>query len=465
MELANRRVLDVWRRTVSLSWPVMIEQVFNTLMRTTDVIITAFFSPAAVAAIGLADLYAQVSLRFGGGLGGGAIALSSQDTGRGATTDRDEAITQALLMGIVLGIPIVIFGFFFGEWAIAVLGADPETVALGSIYLTIILVSAPMRIIGIIGAKSLQGTGDTQTPMYINITSYLVNIVGSITLGLGLFAPKLGIVGVGIGTAIGNTVTAAGVLAAIYSPSTEAGFERPHNPTIAKQLIVVSAPRIAEGLITTLVYFPFNALLLNFGTAVNAGYQIGRRMYHQVAGPLYRAYNTTSSIIVGQSLGAGDPEQARFDGYAHATFSLLTLLVAGAVLFFGSPRLVRHLTDDGTTIVYAVNFARTFAVAMPFIALFFSFSGALQGASETRVPFVARATGLFAFFLGFSYIVGSILGYGVIGAYGGIILMYVWWALLVTGSFVRGGWADRAVAMMEDRKQESKSVGDDHTSS
>jgi putative MATE family efflux protein len=454
MEWTNRRVFDVWRRTVSLSWPVMTEQVFNTLMRTTDIIITALFSPAAVAAIGLADLYAQVSMRLGSGLGGGAITLSSQDTGSGATSDRDEAITQALLLGVLFGIPIVLFGLFFGDWAIAVLGADPETVALGGIYLTIILVSAPMRIVGIIGAKSLQGTGDTRTPMYINVTSYLVNIVGSVTLGLGILAPRLGIVGVAVGTALGNTVTAVGVLLAIATPSTEAGYGRPQNPTILTQLIVVSAPKIAEGLITTLVYFPFNALLLTFGTTVNAGYQIGRRMYHQVAGPLYRAYNTTSTIIVGQSLGEGDPEQARLDGFAHAAFSLLTLLVAGAALYLVSPHLVGLLTEDAETITYAVNFARTFAVAMPFIAIFFSFSGALQGASETRIPFVARATGLFVFFMGFSYVVGTVLGYGVVGPYGGIVLMYVWWALLVTVSFLRGGWARRATDMMDARRAE-----------
>lgn len=463
MKATRRRVLDVWRRTIALSWPVMIEQVFSTLMRTTDIIISAFFSPAAVAAIGLADLYAQVSMRLGSGLGGGAIALSSQDTGHGATTDRDEAITQAILLGAVLGLPIVLFGLFFSEWAITVLGADSQTVALGSVYLAIILISAPMRIVGLIGAKSLQGTGDTQTPMYINVTSNVVNIIASVTLGLGVLAPKLGIVGVAVGTALGNTVTATGVLLAIASSGTEAGYGRPRNLTITKQLLVVSAPRIAEGLVTTLVYFPFNALLLSFGTTVNAGYQIGRRMYHQVAGPLYRAYNTTSTIIVGQSLGAGNPEQARFNGYAHASFSLLTLVVAGVALYVVSPYLVNPLTDNPATITYAVDFARTFAVVMPFIALFFSFSGALQGASETRIPFIARTTGLLAFFLGFSYLVGSVLGYGVVGAYGGIVLMYVWWALLVSWSFVRSGWADRATAMMEARRSDGST--DEGTSS
>jgi putative MATE family efflux protein len=453
MDVSRARVLDVWRRTASLSWPVATEQLFNTLMRTTDVIITAFFSPAAVAAVGLADLYAQVSLRFGGGLGGGAIALASQDTGRGATTDRDEAITQALALGTLLGVPVVLFGLFFSEWAIAVLGADAETVDLGSTYLTIILLSAPLRIVGLIGTRSLQGTGDTRTPMYVNITSYAVNIVGSVTLGLGVLAPRLGVVGVGLGTAAGNAVTAAGVLLAIASPRIDAGFARPRNPTITKQLLVVSAPRVGEGLVTTFVYFPFNALLLQFGTAVNAGYQIGRRLYHQVGGPLYRPANTTASIIVGQALGAGDPRRARFDGFAHAALSLLALAVAGIMLFVGADWFVGVLTDDAATIRYAVGFARAFAVAMVFSALFFSFSGSLQGAGETRVPFFARVTGLFGFFLGFSYLAGVTLGYGPLGTYGGIVLMYIWWALVVAASFTRGGWATRAADMMAARQE------------
>nr|WP_254542871.1 hypothetical protein [Halomarina sp. BND7] len=54
---SHRRVLAVWRRVFDLSWPVMAEQTFRTLMRTTDVVIGATISPIAVAAIGLADLY------------------------------------------------------------------------------------------------------------------------------------------------------------------------------------------------------------------------------------------------------------------------------------------------------------------------------------------------------------------------------------------------------------------------
>jgi len=180
----------------------MAEQTLRTLMRTVDVVVTAAISPAAVVAVGLADLYARFPLRVGLGLGGGAISLSSQDTGRGATVTRDEAITQAILLGALAGLPFAAFGLLFGPAAIRLLGADPTVVDLGGTYLAVVLLTAPARHIALIAARSLQGTGDTRTPMYVNAVANVGNIVGSFGLGLGYFGlPELGVLGVGAATA------------------------------------------------------------------------------------------------------------------------------------------------------------------------------------------------------------------------------------------------------------------------
>ncbi|ADJ15958.1 MATE efflux family protein [Halalkalicoccus jeotgali B3] len=40
----------------------MAEQVLRTLMRTVDIIVAGFFSPAAVAPVGLADVYVRLPL-------------------------------------------------------------------------------------------------------------------------------------------------------------------------------------------------------------------------------------------------------------------------------------------------------------------------------------------------------------------------------------------------------------------
>lgn len=446
------RLRRVWRRVLGLAWPVMVEQTVRTGMRTTDIIVTATFSPAAVAAIGLADLYARLPLRIGLGLGGGAIALSSQDTGRGAGADRDEAVTQALLIAVLAGIPFILFGFLLGDTAIAILGAPPAVASMGGTYLAIIFATAPARHVALVGARSLQGTGDTRTPMYINLVANGLNIVGSVVLGLGVFgAPRLQIVGVGLATAAANVLTAAVLLGVMGRGWTTAGFTRPKNAVIFRQLLVVSIPRIGEGLIATVAAFPFNAILLGFGTSVNAAFQIGRRMYQQVTGPLSRGYHVAASVLVGQSLGEGDPGGARFNGWAIAALGLLTVGVIGVVLAIFAPSFVHVFTDDPETVPYAVAFARTYGLAGAFLVVFSVLSGSLQGASETRVPLLARVSGLFAFQLGATYLLGVVWGYGPVGAYVGIGLAYAWMGAVVATGFHHGDWAGRAASMMADR--------------
>ncbi|QLG63763.1 MATE family efflux transporter [Halorarum salinum] len=448
------RLVGVWRRVLSLAWPVMAEQTFRTAMRTTDVVVTAQFSPAAVVAIGLADLYARFPLRIGLGLGGGAIALSSQDTGASATANRDEDVTQAVLVGALAGLPFVLAGLFLGGPMIAVLGAAPESVRLGGQYLAIVFATAPARHVALIGARSLQGTGDTRTPMYVNVVANGLNISGSLALGLGfapLGIPRLGIVGVGVATAAANVLTAVALVAAMVTDWSDASLVRPRDPVIARQLVRVSTPRIVEGFGATLAEFPFNGILLGFGTNVNAGFQIGRRMYQQVTGPLSRGYNVAASVVVGQALGDGDDEAARFYGYAVTALGLATVGVIGLGLVVAAPAFVDVFTDESGAVPYAVTFARVYGLSGAFLVSFSVLSGALQGASETRVPLVARLTGVFGFLLGFTYVAGVVLGHGATGAYWGVGLQYVWMALVVLVGFRYSGWAERAAGMMAER--------------
>ena len=496
------RTKRVWKRVARLSWPISVEQTVRTAMRTTDVFVTAAFSPAAVAAIGLADLYARFPLRVGLGLGGGAIALSSQDTGAvndatedeeedagdepatdagdepatddegGARDDeeaadaadaadaaaaradlnRDEAVTQAVLISFLAGVPFVAFGVLFGEPAIALLGAPERVARVGGAYLAIIFATAPARIVGLTAARALQGTGDTRTPMLVNVAGNLLNIAGSLVLGLGLLGvASYRVVGVGVATAAGNVFIALVLCALIASSYTDVGFVRPKSAVVGRQLVAVSAPRVVEGLSNTLANFPFNALLLSFGTDVNAAYQIGLRIYQQITGPLSRGFNVAASVVVGQALGEGDAEAARENGWATATLGLVTVGTAGALIFAFAPSLVGLFTSDAGTVPNAVAFTRTFGVAAPFLVSFVVVSGALQGASDTRTPLFARVVSLLAFYLGFSYVASVTLGWGVPGILAGVVLHYASAASIVTLGFWRGNWATRASEMLRER--------------
>ncbi|NHX35752.1 MULTISPECIES: MATE family efflux transporter [Halolamina] len=461
MELFGRRVGSVWRRAAGLGWPVAVQHTFTTLMRTVDIIVTGLFSPAAVAAVGLADLYAQLPLRVGLGLGAGAITLSSQDTGRDAEVSRDRAITLALVIGALCGLPLVAVGLFHGRPLIALLGAEREVARLGGLYLTLVFGVAPMRIVGLVGARALQGAGDTRTPMVLNGGVNLVNAGLTVALGLGIWQfPRMGIVGVGLATAISRTIEAALVTAAIATPRTALSLEPTWDTTVARQVVSVSLPSFAEGMSTSIANFPFNSLLLLFGTEANAAYHIGRRVYQQLTGPLYRSASTVTSIIVGQALGEGKAAEARRDAVSLLVLSFALLTAAGAVMFLGAERIVAVFTNDPATRRHAVAFTRVFAVSMPFFGVFFPLAGALRGAGDTRTPFYARLAGTFVFLLGASYVLAVPLGYGLVGVYVGMVLSYACWAVIVAAGFYWGGWADTAASMIAEREEESEPEGE-----
>jgi putative MATE family efflux protein len=445
---------------IGLGWPIAVQQTLNTLMRTVDIVVTGLFSPAAVAAIGLADLYAQLPLRVGLGLGAGAIALSSQDTGRGADLGRDRAITQALLIGALCGLPLVAVGLLFSHDLIAILGAERAVVELGGTYLLVVFAAAPMRIVGLVGARSLQGAGDTRTPMLVNGGTNALNILLTVTLGLGIgVAPRLGILGVGLATAISRLLEAVVITGAMTTRWTPVSLTRPRDPTVTRQLVAVSTPTFAEGMSTSLANFPFNALLLLFGTEAAAAYHIGRRIYQQLTGPLYRSLSTVTSIIVGQRLGQGDPEEARYAATAILGFGVVLLGLAGVVLFVGAGPLVDLFTDDRATARYAVQFTRVFGVSMVFFGVFFPLAGALRGAGDTRTPFYARLLGAFVFMLGLSYLLAVPLGYGLFGVYVGVVLSYVCWAAVAAAGFLWGDWAGTAASMMAERAEAEEAAG------
>ncbi|ELZ83725.1 DNA damage-inducible protein [Haloferax gibbonsii ATCC 33959] len=447
------RLRRVWKRIFSLAWPVMAEQTAQTAMRTVDVAVTAALSPAAVVAIGLADLYARFPLRIGLGLGGGAIALSSQDTGSGADANRSEAISTALLLAFLAGVPFLIFGFTLGEAAIGAFPASDRAVALGTTYLAVIFATSPARLVSLVGSRSLQGVGDTRTPMLVNVFANVVNIGLSVGLGFGLVGlPALGVLGVGLATSTANVLSAGLLLAALARPASPTSLVRPRDRTVASQLVRIATPRVGEGLAAELAEFPFNALLLGFGDAVNAGFQIGRRVYQQVASPLARGYNVAASVLVGQALGAGDSETARYQGGAVALLSVAT--VGGIGLFlaaFTEPIVGLVGSGGGADLEWAVKFAVAYGLAAPGLALFVGLSGSLQGAGATRIPFVARLTGVFGFFVGASYLLVEVFDYGPLGARIGIVLSFTWMGLFALVAFYYADWAGHADSLMVER--------------
>lgn len=78
--------------------------------------------------VSLVDLFAPIPLRVGLGLGTGMIAFASQGIGGDTTTTPDRAITQALGIGFLTGLPLIVGGLTVVTAHIAFPGGAPVSV-------------------------------------------------------------------------------------------------------------------------------------------------------------------------------------------------------------------------------------------------------------------------------------------------------------------------------------------------
>lgn len=448
----KRKTIGEWKRIIKLGWPISTQTFVRTGMRTTDVFVAGIFGPAALAALGLANLYSRVALYTGIGIGTGSLALASQDTGSGADANRDQAVTQALILGFLVGIPFAVLAYLFSEQALMVFGAPDEVVTLGAVYLALVLGTAPFRHVTLIGEKSLQGTGDTLTPMFIRGGSNVVNIIGTVVLGLGLGpAPRLEVVGIGVATAGANILAGLAVVLVFATSLSEINLVRPKKFIIAKQIIVISIPRTVEGLSTTVASFPIEAILVMFGVEIYAAYTVGRQVRSQLTSPFARSFGVLGSILTGQSLGEQKVKEGHFSIAALTLFGLGTVGALSIVMFVGNEFFASLFSDDTATAEAAQTFILVFAIVSPFEALFRTYSGALQGAGETTKPLIAELTGVFGLFLGITYVGGVLLDGGVTLVYAAIFAYNFWRFSLMFYWYNQDFWVENAMQQLKTR--------------
>ncbi|TDO72695.1 putative MATE family efflux protein [Halanaerobium saccharolyticum] len=454
--------LPLWKEAFILAWPVMLNHIFVTAMRTTDMILMGYFGPAAVTAVGLGDVWESIILRIGLGLGSGSISLISQESGTNtaaAKANKDLVLSQVIFVSLIIGIPFIFIALFFAEQMIALLGAAPKVIELGAQYLMIIFAAAPFRITSIIAARALQGSGDTRTPMVVEVISNIINILVSVGLALGIgFLPEIGVPGVGIGTFTAKTLSAVIFILIFLSSKSEFNLINPiknWNFILIKQLFKVSAPKITEGLYQSLITFPFNSILLLFGTEAAAAYHIARRIFQQLIAPMHRSYYTVTAILSGQKIGAARVEESKKTVEAMLILTVVSIGSFSLLIFFSSPYLVRLFGDNPETLQIAVRFLKALSIGGPLITIYGVLAGHLNGAGNTKSALYGNLISQTLLKLGLSYLLGVYFNLGLLGILIALPADFFGRALWVGRKYLGNDWIAEADLMISERRNQN----------
>jgi putative MATE family efflux protein len=382
-----------------LAIPVMVTGAMRTLLRTADFFMVSLaVGDAAVAALELGFQYYFVPFGLSLALTSGTISVVSRFKGAGDDARANLAIKQSLWLSLALSVPMTAVAWVYAEPLIAFLTNDPQTIELGAVYLQIVMLAVAFRFWSLVAARALAGAGDTRTPMYVRLVTLPTNIGLNAVLifGLGTF-PEWGVAGAAWGTAIANTVAAliffVLLLSGRFSVRLPVGG-RQLDAGIVREIVRVSLPLAGTRLSRTFGRFPFLFILGALGTPVLAAYAIGRRVMLLALMPAW-GYSTASSTLVGQSIGAGDEEEADQYGWQTLRIALATqLLIAGVVVALARPIAVAFGTDH---VELTVDFVRMFGVGVAAFSVSRTMRGGLRGAGDTRWPLYGTVAGTYLF--------------------------------------------------------------------
>ncbi|MFQ6012624.1 MAG: MATE family efflux transporter [Thermoplasmata archaeon] len=441
------------RVILALAWPVILANLFQTLTTTIDLLMVGRLTDPAVAlaAVGFGGQMVFFTFTIMISITSGTVALVARAIGAKDPEQASGVLGQSLLLGLILSLPIVLVGLLFAESIVALFGAAPEVVAAGGTYIRTVFVAAPFLFIMFISIAALRGVGDTVTPLLVGLLINVSNVILNFHLifgahyalgGLVLEIPKLGVFGAAIGTSLSYVLGASVYVALLRRGKLRLRLRRPrplwHRAT-TRRILAIGTPAGMEQVAFQVGILIWIAMVVSFGTEAFAAHNIGLRIESFAFMPGL-GFSIAAAALVGQNLGAENPGEAERSGRESTKMALLIMGSIAVVIFFVAPWIALAFTSDPAVVNLTVLFIRVHALGIPATGLFFSVSGALRGAGDTRWPFYATLVGIYGLRLPLSFFLGYVLGLGLLGVWAALPVEYYLRSVIVGQRFQTGAW-------------------------
>ncbi|MAG34658.1 MAG: MATE family efflux transporter [Dehalococcoidia bacterium] len=445
-ELDDNRAI---RRTVfGLAWPVIVENLLQTAVGMVDLLMVSRLGAAAIAGVGIGTQVLFVVFMSIGALAISTTALVARRTGEEKPAAASRVLKQSVLLALVAGVLLALFGVPAAESLVRLLGADPEVVTLGGSYIRITFLFSGTLVASFVLGAGLRGAGDTRTPMLAAVLINVVNIALDYVLIFGhLGFPALGVLGSAWAAAIGRTAGAGALALLLLRPASIGRLSllgrdgwRPDFPILTR-LVRIGVPSFIEGLSRSLGFLMFSTIVLGLGTTVFAAQRVVFSLMSLSFMPGF-AFGIAASALTGQALGAKRPDRARRSTWFAVRSAMLWMGSLAVLFFFAGPWLMLPFTNDQEIVSVGSAGLKVLAFGQPFFACSMVLAGALRGAGDTRFPMLIAGLGMWAVRLPLAWWFALGLGGGLPGAFASFALGSAVEATIMTWRYRRGRWAD-----------------------
>ncbi len=385
------------REVLALAVPALGALIAEPLFLLADSAIVGRLGTAELAALGLAGAVLGTAVNLFIFLAYATTASVARRLGAG---DLRGALAQGIdgsWLGLLLGLVTAALGYAAAPALVAAFGPTAEVAPFAVSYLRASLPGVPAMLVLLAATGVLRGLQDTHTPLAVYATGAAVNTVLNLVLVHGLLgAPRLGITGSGLGTAITQIGMAVAIVTVVVRGARRHGAPlAPHRGGILTSARD-GAPLLVRTLALRAALLLTTAMATRQGAVALAAHQVVFTLWGLLALTL-DAIAIAAQALTGRALGAGDVAGTRTATALMIRWGLGVGAVLAAALLAVRPWLGPLFVDDRAVWTAMGPVLVVAALTQPLAGFVFVLDGVLIGAGDGRFLAVAGVVQLAAY--------------------------------------------------------------------
>lgn len=435
---------------IRLSIPAIIEQFLICLATLADTAMVGSIGANATASVAITTSTVWLINGVITALSVGASYLVSHAIGEGNREKTESSVRQSILASLIAGCFITLLVLCIYRPLPGWLGAEPDVIPDAQIYLKIIGYGLIPQTLSVVLSAILRSAGNTKLPLYCNLGSNLLNVIGNYFLIYPtriVWGAGLGIKGAAIATTGSRYVLALILFYHIVKTPTAAqislrGDYRFRKETL-RSMIHISIPVMLERNTLCLGQIALTAMISGLGTIPLAAHYLTNQTEGLLYLPAY-GFAYTATTLIGQSLGANDKELANRFAKDICIISTIVILLACIPVYLLARPIIDIFTNDAQVLQLGTMTLKIAAATEIFFSFFVVASGIFRGSGDVKFPLFVSLVGMWGLRVGLVWIVVNVLCWGVVGVWIAIAADCLIRTLLCIYRLISGKWIHTA---------------------
>lgn len=431
-----------------LAVPMILELVMESAFAVVDIYFVGKLGASAVATVGLTETYLFLLYSVAMGLATAVTAIVARRVGEKKKEAAGIAAIQSIYLGLLCSIPFAIAGIFFAKDLLGLMGADAWSIEHGYRYTQWMLGGNVVIVLLFVINAIFRGAGDAAIAMRV---LWIANIINMVLDPLLIFGwgpiPAMGIEGAAVATNIGRGIGVALQLWTLAKGGKHIQVKMSQlywNAKIILSIIKTSLGGIGQMIVSMTSWIFLMRILADVGSEAVAGSTIAIRIMMFSMMPAWGLSNAAATLV-GQNLGAGDPDRAESAVWKIGVINMILLVCVAVVFFFYNESLMRIFTDDALVVSIGAEWLRILSYSYFVYGWWMVSVQAFNGAGDTRTPTLINLVFFWLIQIPLSYFLALGLDWQHSGVFWGVFFSETSVGLFTLWLFSRGSWKKAVV--------------------